>query len=591
MSTGRNLPRWFVTTMIVGMLGSPGLAQTAAEKLDKAASMFKAGQYDEAKALLMEIEPNQLTAEQNRTRGELVEEVVVAINQSNKARRDLQDAESALEANDRTRAAALFRAVQNNPYATEDQKNRARNGLTTISRQEELESRLASPATRPAAAAATQPAVQVNRDFVSGPGEPAPRPPMAAPQAAPVAAAPASDAGLAAQAVRAGNEALGRGQLDAAELRFQEALRIVPNMPEALSGLELVRQYRRAEGQPGLLDEVQQRRRAVSQRVEVLFRQNERDIRQAIEARQFDVARERLELARRQVESARRDFQPPERYSELMRQLDSLARFIESQQRAFEQAEAAEQRRAARELEEQRRERAEQERQERVGQLFDQVMELRRERQYERAAELLREILVIDPSYERAQFMLDIMEDAALVKKQREDRQAIFAKMAEALQEGESTRIPNVTGAGDKIIAYPSDEEWRIITERDPYGAGLTGEEEADRRTRERLRESVPSIDFPEGTSFEEVLNWLREQSGVSVDVNWNALGILGIDRTTDTLGISLQNTKFETILRLLLENVGGPEAALDYDIIDGIVRISTREDLDQNTSTRVYDV
>src|SRR5690606_15692628 len=137
-----------------------------------------------------------------------------------------------------------------------------------------------------------------------------------------------------------------------------------------------------------------------------------------------------------------------------------------------------------------RRERDERERQERIAQLFDQVMELRRQREYEKAAELLREILVIDPTYERAQFLLDILEDASLIRNQRRDRQEIFGKMAEALQEAESARIPNVTGANDKIVAYPSEEEWRIIAERDPSGAGVTGEEEADRRTRDRLRES-----------------------------------------------------------------------------------------------------
>lgn len=590
MSTGRNLQRCVLSAFLVGLLSALCLAQTAAETLDRAAQLFEDGQFEESRSLLMQIEPNQLTADQNRQRGELIEEVAVAINQSNKARRDLRDAESALEDGDRSRAAGLFRAVQNNTYATQDQKARARNGLATLSRQRELESQLAAPATRPAESnppeaqeAPAQPE-PVDRTFIRSP-EAQPGTPVGD------EAAPASDEELAAAAVRAGNEALGRGQLDLAERRFQEALRISPNLPDALSGLDLVRQYRRAEGQPGLLDEVQQRRRAVTQRTEVLFRQNEREIRQAIQDREFDVARERVELTRRLVESARRDFQPPERYSELMRQLDSLVRFIDSEERAYEQTVAAQQRRAARELEMQRRERDERERDERIGQLFERVQELRARREYERAADLLREILVIDPTYERARFLLDALEDAALIRKQRLDRQELFTNMVEALQEGESARNPNVTGANDKIVAYPSEEEWRIIAERDPFGAGATGEEEADRRTRERLRDTVPQINFPEGSSVEDVLEWIREQSGLSINVNWNALAILGIDRTSDTLGITLQNARYETIIRFLLDNIALPEVPLDYEVVDGIVRISTREDLDQNRITRVYDV
>jgi len=68
-------------------------------------------------------------------------------------------------------------------------------------------------------------------------------------------------------------------------------------------------------------------------------------------------------------------------------------------------------------------------------------------------------------------------------------------------------------------------------------------------------------------------------------------LAILGIDRTSDTLGITLQNARYETIIRFLLDNIALPEVPLDYEVVDGIVRISTREDLDQNRITRVYDV
>jgi type II secretory pathway component GspD/PulD (secretin) len=560
-----------LNVLLIGLLAIPALAETSAtDKLDQAAQLFKSGQYQDCKALLLEIDGGQLNADQNRRRNELAEEVVVAINQSSKARRDLQDAEQALSSGDRKQAGSLFQAVQKNAYANADQKNRARNGLATLSRQQELDAQVSGTTTRPASA---------------------PAPASTRPAAAPAnGAASADNAGLAAAAVRAGNEALAKGQLDLAEKRFQEALRVVPNYPEGLSGIELVRQYRRAEGQPELLGEAQQRRQAFAQRTRVLFRQNEQDIRQAIGEKQFDAARERLELTRRTVENARRDF-APEEYNELTRQLDSLTRFVESEQRANADLQAQEQRRAARQQEEQRRERDEKERAERVGQLFDQVTQLRRERQYEKAADLLRQILVIDPNYERASFMLEDMQQASLIQKQVHDRTIFTNQNAEAIQEAESARIPEVTGAGEKVVAYPTEEEWRIIAERDPFGAGITGEDEADRRTRERLGESAPPIEFPEGSGFDDVLNWLREQSRVSINVNWNALSVLGIDRTTDTLGISLQNARFETILKLLLDNVGGAEGQLDYDVLDGIVRISTREDLDRNTSTRVYDI
>lgn len=130
----------------------------------------------------------------------------------------------------------------------------------------------------------------------------------------------------------------------------------------------------------------------------------------------------------------------------------------------------------------------------------------------------------------------------------------------------------------------------RVSGETEPTSAIATGRQR-EHQARQRLRASVPVVDFPEGTGFEEVINWLRERSGLSVHVNWNVLALLGIDRTTDTLGMTLYHARFETVLRLLLDNVAPPEAPLDYDIVDGIVRISTREQLDRFRITRVYDV
>lgn len=130
----------------------------------------------------------------------------------------------------------------------------------------------------------------------------------------------------------------------------------------------------------------------------------------------------------------------------------------------------------------------------------------------------------------------------------------------------------------------------QISSEPEPLSATAT-DRQREQRARQRLRTSAPVVDFPDGTRFEEALDWLRERSGLSFHVNWNVLALLGIDRNSDTPGMTLYHARFETVLRLLLDNVAPPEAPLDYDIFDGIVRISTREQLDRYRITRVYDV
>ena len=114
----------------------------------------------------------------------------------------------------------------------------------------------------------------------------------------------------------------------------------------------------------------------------------------------------------------------------------------------------------------------------------------------------------------------------------------------------------------------------------------------ADLEARKRLAMMLPAMEFPEGTAFVDILAFLREQGKLSINVNWKALGNAGIEKTTDTGGINLQNVKVETALQILLDNIGETKNKLGYDVAaDGVVRISTTDDLDSHTVMRIYDV
>ncbi len=111
-----------------------------------------------------------------------------------------------------------------------------------------------------------------------------------------------------------------------------------------------------------------------------------------------------------------------------------------------------------------------------------------------------------------------------------------------------------------------------------------------EEEVRDRLASKRVTVEFAEGTGFEEVLNFLQEQGGTTIAVNWNALSTLGVDRTTDTLGLRSNGTRLDTLIALLLANVGGPEGALSYSIEDNMLWISTSQALDRKTITRIYD-
>lgn len=112
----------------------------------------------------------------------------------------------------------------------------------------------------------------------------------------------------------------------------------------------------------------------------------------------------------------------------------------------------------------------------------------------------------------------------------------------------------------------------------------------AEAEAKAKLAMIVPEVEFPEGSTLEQVIDFLREQSKLSIDVNWNALSLVGVDRTA-TLSLNLHNVKIDTALSRALANVGGASGVqLGYELSDGIVSISSTEDLNRNTFTHVYD-
>jgi tetratricopeptide (TPR) repeat protein len=189
----------------------------------------------------------------------------------------------------------------------------------------------------------------------------------------------------------------------------------VPNHPAALQGLQLVRDHRSVEGQPNIIEQETQRRKARWDRTEGLYRQNEVTIRSLINDKQYAEARRLLATTRQLLDSARRDAQPPDRFMALSTALDSLNRYIEAEENQSSATEASQQRRAAIQKERERNELVQKDRDQRVATLFEQAMMLRKEREFTKAADVLKEIIAIDPTYERAKFLLDGLEDARLL--------------------------------------------------------------------------------------------------------------------------------------------------------------------------------
>jgi len=138
------------------------------------------------------------------------------------------------------------------------------------------------------------------------------------------------------------------------------------------------------------------------------------------------------------------------------------------------------------------------------------------------------------------------------------------------------------------LLVYP--EDWVNLT-RNRVGDQANEDSPANRAVRERLDENLKSISADQ-TGFEKVINFLRENTGTNIIVNWTALGGAGIDRNTP-VSVDLHDVPFSKALTTVLSEVGGGAANLGYTIDQGVITISTRDDLNsaKYQVIRVYDI
>jgi len=107
-----------------------------------------------------------------------------------------------------------------------------------------------------------------------------------------------------------------------------------------------------------------------------------------------------------------------------------------------------------------------------------------------------------------------------------------------------------------------------------------------------RQLERLVTVNF-EDAGLGNLIEYLRDATGANIVVNWQALELVGIDR--DTLcTCTLSRVPAGQLLALVLDQVGAENFDDDkpgYTIADGVVYISTLDDLKENTTVAIYDI
>lgn len=329
-----------------------------------------------------------------------------------------------------------------------------------------------------------------------------------------------------------------------------------------------------------IVDEMRARDELLWNRAVAKMQEAIRKAGEAVAAERFDEARQLAESALQVIEANRAYAQPPSKYEA------ARALAIQAKQQVAEEYDRWSRRQAElkrQEIAEQikrRQEAQERQRREKIEQLFTTAERLRKERRFREAAEAMRQVLVLDPANAEAQFRLDMYEDFWLLYEQKEVSRQIGRESQRLLQQGDEARIPWTYD-----ILYPKN--WpEIVARREGLERGVSPSEDFEL---DRILDVVqPEVSFEE-QPFDQVIEFLSEVNDLNVAVDWEDLDNHGIARDKP-VSLRLKDVALRTVLEEVLTQIGG-EVPVRFAVGDGLVRIATKEKLDRNKYTLVYDI
>ncbi|MFW6132937.1 MAG: hypothetical protein ACOC8F_03510 [Planctomycetota bacterium] len=594
------------TLPIVLLLTAAGFAPAQEAEADQARARLAEGikqfnslQFEAAKATLLKVDADALPADRTETLNEYLRRVDTAINKQRQARQALRRAREAMEAGDFDKAVAGLQQAAASEYLPEAQRTDARADLALARRKAQAAG--AETETKPAETPEADDA-EAPRDGATEADEPdVPEPDAEEPAAGDEADAAEPDdepdetgalSQLAAdrsrkarQLMRQAKQALGEGQMNVAAGLLERVLSLQPDNAEAAQLYEFARRQAGAADEAGALSEYERTlhvaRQVAEVEIDAHLKQSRRRLGAAERAEQFDESLKLARKARAVLENNQNVF-PASAYRRRMTEIDRQIQRIQQLKKEWNQQQIAEQRAKAAEQERKRQLRETQERQRKIAQYERDIRTLREEYEFERALDVTSRLLTLDPRNDWALDQRDILEQFVILKDRKASERMQVVEEQKLLAEVEWKEVP-----WHELLHFP--DSWEEIRKRaEKYGAVATGESEANRIVRQELDRTI-DLDV-DAVGFQEVINFLRNVSGVNFWVNWKALDFQGVTTSTEVTA-HLSDVSVRKALQVVLADAGGQQQPLEYIIEEGVVTISTRDDLSRKTTTRVYDI
>lgn len=499
-------------------------AAAQSDKLQAGIELFERQEYVAAQEALLRVDREALAAGEREQLDQLLALIPEAIKANEKGRQDLAAADEAYQAGNWDAADRQYVAVCENKYALAAGRTHAAAQRARIAEKKKL-----AEAAKPSGAVEERVVIERVEE------EPPPAEPVrGVPEPAPTPAPPAVEAPA-----------------------DEGPRRLTPT------------------------DELQLRDRLLWQRAAAQAQTFRERTLAAVAAHDFVEARRLADSALQTVEAAAGYAEPVAVYEQARQELVALKAEVEQQQRLYDEQQAATEQQEIAQRIAARRELLEQQKREKIQQLFNSADQLRREQRFGEAAEVLRQILRIDPVNARARYQLEVAEDYESFAAQRDWYEELGVQQRRTLLKAEESLIP-----WDYDVLYPKN--WRELTARRSLQGVAGGSNFADQQLQRKLDEPLAEVRFDE-QPLEKVFEYLAGATDVNIAVDWSDLNAFAI-APTRPVSLRLANVALRTVLREVLTQVGG-ETQLAFAVGDGLLRVATKEKLDRQKATLIYDV
>ncbi|MBI5722639.1 MAG: hypothetical protein HZA50_01685 [Planctomycetes bacterium] len=272
-------------------------------------------------------------------------------------------------------------------------------------------------------------------------------------------------------------------------------------------------------------------------------------------------------------------------YSERMTAIETLRDHIANQKDLFNRDRAQ---KTINQINEEARRRdlaTRQTRQRTIDTLSKRAMTLRAEGKFKETVYILQEILHIDPQNDFANQLIGMINSDIVLREEKDSDRTQEIEEHKQFVDLRWSEVPWYA-----MITFPKD--WKQLSaRRDALTKQANQESAEDRKVMLKMEERLKNVPFA-GVQFSDAIQFLRDHSDLNFNPRWTALTGAGIGKDK-LLTISLVNVTIKKCLDSILNDVsGGTTAAIGWVISDGVIEISTKEDLARDKGPpRVYDI